>query len=272
MKPLQKIAIISNASKDGAEVAGQELKKLAEGQGLEVVITEEFPAPEGFLQGKDACFVIGGDGTLLGLMEQAVEHKVPVAGVRYGQLGFLATFSPDELSLQMPRIFQGEYQIGQRSLLSFMESGGTSQIALNDLVVKSGSSGRLARFTVFAGEEPVADYACDGIVFSTPTGSTAYNLAAGGPVAHPDARVVLMTPISAHTLTSRSVVFPSGVSLRIESGNNPDPPLVSADGQSVFEPNPRFPIEVCAAELTFPLLEELNHSHFRVLKNKLKWD
>ena len=91
-----------------------------------------------------------------------------------------------------------------------MESGGTPQIALNDLVVKSGSSGRLARFTVFAGEEPVADYACDGIVFSTPTGSTAYNLAAGGPVAHPDARVVLMTPISAHTLTSRSVVFPSG--------------------------------------------------------------
>ena len=92
MKPLQKIAIINNASKDGVEVAGQELKKLAEGQGLEVVITEEFPAPEGFLQGKDACFVIGGDGTLLGLMEQAVEHKVPVAGVRVWPAWFFSHF------------------------------------------------------------------------------------------------------------------------------------------------------------------------------------
>ena len=271
MKPLQKIAIISNASKDGAEVAGQELKKLAEGQGLEVVITEEFPAPEGFLQGKDACFVIGGDGTLLGLMEQAVEHKVPVAGVRYGQLGFLATFSPDELSLQMPRIFQGEYQIGQRSLLSFMESGGTPQIALNDLVVKSGSSGRLARFTVFAGEEPVADYACDGIVFSTPTGSTAYNLAAGGPIAHPDAQVVLMTPISAHTLTSRPLVFPFGISVKISCLGHSDPPLVSSDGQEAFPQNPVFPVEVSVSATTFPLLEALDHSHFRLLRHKLKW-
>ncbi len=272
MQALQKIAIISNASKEGAEGAGLHLKALAEKHGLEVVITEDFPAPDGFLKGTDACFVMGGDGTLLSLMEQAVDQRVPVAGVRYGQLGFLATFSPEHLNVQMPKIFDGAYQVCHRSLLSFKQNSGKSRLALNDLVVKSGSNGRLARFSVFAADELVADYACDGIVFSTPTGSTAYNLAAGGPVAHPDARVVLMTPISAHTLTSRSVVFPSGVTLRIHAAENPDPPLISADGQTVFAPNPQFPLEVSASDSTFPLLEEMNHSHFRVLRNKLKWD
>jgi NAD+ kinase len=117
----------------------------------------------------------------------------------------------------------------------------------------------------------VAEYACDGIVFSTPTGSTAYNLAAGGPIAHPEAQVLLMTPISAHTLTSRSVVFPSGVSLSIQSERNPDEPLVSADGQPAFEVPAAFPIEVRVADQSFPLLEEKNHSHFHILRSKLKW-
>lgn len=272
MKPLQNIAILSNASQKGAEEAGLQLKQLAEDHGIQVKISEEFPVPCQFLEGMDACFVMGGDGTLLSLLEQGVKYEVPVAGVRYGKLGFLATFSPEDLEKQMPQIFNGHYKVGTRSLLSYKEKGGSAKMALNDLVVKSGSNGRLARFSVFADDEPVADYACDGIVFSTPTGSTAYNLAAGGPVAHPNARVVLMTPISAHTLTSRSVVFPSGVTLRVESGNNPDSPLVSADGQPAFFPTPNFPLEVSASELTFPLLEELNHSHFRVLRNKLKWD
>ncbi len=272
MKPLQNIAILSNASQKGAEKAGFQLKKIAESHGIFVKISDNFPVPDQFLDGMDACFVMGGDGTLLSLLEQGVKYGVPVAGVRYGKLGFLATFSPEGLDTQMPQIFNGDYRIGSRSLLSFQEKGGEPKLALNDLVVKSGSNGRLARFSVFADDEPVADYACDGIVFSTPTGSTAYNLAAGGPVAHPHARVVLMTPISAHTLTSRSVVFPSGVTLRVQSNNNPDTPLVSADGQPAFSLTSNFPLEVSASELTFPLLEELNHSHFRVLRNKLKWD
>ena len=98
------------------------------------------------------------------------------------------------------------------------------QSALNDLVVKSGTNGRLGRFSVSEGRERVAEYACDGIVFSTPTGSTAYNLAAGGPIAHPEAQVLLMTPISAHTLTSRSVVFLPGWPSRFNRRATPTSP------------------------------------------------
>ena len=102
-------------------------------------------------------------------------------------------------------------------MLSYSMGEGEESFALNDLVVKSGSEGRLARFSVHAESELVADYACDGIVFQHPTGSTAYNLAAGGPIVHPGSEVMMMTPISAHTLTSRSVVFPAGISLSVDS-------------------------------------------------------
>ena len=272
MKPLKNIAIVFNATKLGAEDAGQLIKKLAQSHGLSVSVTDQFPLPDAFIKNADACFVMGGDGTLLSLLKQAVEFDVPVAGFRYGKLGFMATFSPEDIELKLPKILKGNYKIGRRNLLTFRHQDGEENLALNDLVVKSGSNGRLARFSVFADQERVADYACDGMVFSTPTGSTAYNLAAGGPIAHPNARVVLMTPICAHTLTSRSVIFPEGVTLRVHANDNPDEPLISADGQPAFEGQPSFPLEISVSPLTFPLLEELDHCHFRVLRNKLKWD
>ena len=271
MKAFKRIAIVSNATKKGAAKVGSELQKMSERMGVEATLSTEFPAPCGLLKNMDACFVIGGDGTLLNLMEEAVSYDVPVAGIRHGQLGFLATFSPEEMAMQLPPIFRGEYKISRRSMLVFKDSIGASRMALNDLVVKSGSNGRLARFSVSVGDEPVADYACDGIVFSTPTGSTAYNLAAGGPIAHPDAQVVLMTPISAHSLTSRPVVFPSGISLKVSCLNNAAPPLVSSDGQEAFNQLPVFPLDVSVSETTFPLLEGEGHSHFRLLRHKLKW-
>jgi NAD+ kinase len=271
MKPLKRIAIVSNATKTGALQVGKDLEAMAQRMGVEATLSTAFPAPNGLLVGMDACFVIGGDGTLLNVMEAAVENAVPVAGIRHGQLGFLATLSPSDMDKQIPPLLGGEYKIRRRSMLSVRDHKGNLKTALNDLVVKSGTNGRLARFSVSVGDEPVADYACDGIVFATPTGSTAYNLASGGPIAHPDAQVVLMTPISAHSLTSRPVVFPSGISLKVKCLDHPDPPLVSADGQAAFDVDPVFPLEVSVSGSTFPLLEGLDHSHFRLLRHKLKW-
>ncbi len=272
MKPLSRIAIVTNASKEGAGEAAAALEALAGEEGVEVRSTIEFPPLPGFLEGFDACFVVGGDGTLLGMLEEAVRQDVPVAGVRHGQLGFLATFSPEDLREQLPPILRGAYHVRRRSLLRCQVGTGESRLALNDVVVKSGSGSRLARLMVRAEDEPVAEYACDGVIFSTPTGSTAYNLAAGGPLVHPAANVLVMTPISAHTLTSRSVVFPRETRLIVESAGEQDPPTVATDGQDAFAGPDSLPMEVVVPEETFPLLEEENHSHFRVLRNKLKWD
>ena len=272
MEPLSRIAIVTNSTKVGAVEAASVLEAIAQAEGVEVRSTAEFPPSEGFLEGVDACFVVGGDGTLLGMLDEAVRLNVPVAGVKHGQLGFLATFSPEDLGHQLPPIFRGAYQVRRRSLLRCKFGSGDSRLALNDIVVKSGSDSRLARLAVRVENEPVAEYACDGVIFSTPTGSTAYNLAAGGPLVHPAAHVVVMTPISAHTLTSRSVVFPRETRLFVESIGEQDPPKVAADGQDAYGGANPFPLEVVVAEETFPLLEEENHSHFRVLRNKLKWD
>lgn len=268
---LRSVAIVSNLTKPGARDVANSLKKICRENGLDVYLTEEFPCPKNFLQGMDACFSVGGDGTLLNLLDEAIAHEVPVAGVGLGKLGFLATLSPNELSSSLPPLLRGEFKVRRRSLIGYHEKHGHEKLALNDLVVKSGTTGRLGRFSVFCGRERIADYASDGIVFSTPTGSTAYNLAAGGPIAHPEADVILMTPISAHSLTSRPLVFPAGINLQIEYEENAASPHVSADGREAFSKSPHFPLAIFVSHKSFPLLETMEHSHFKVLRNKLKW-
>jgi NAD+ kinase len=271
MNPLKNIAIVSNLSKTGARDLAHSLEKICHDYGVKSRLTEEFPCPQNFLKDMDACFSVGGDGTLLNLLDQAIEYEVPVAGVGLGKLGFLATLYPDDLARSLPPVLRGEFQIRRRSLIGYRENQGNEKLALNDLVVKSGATGRLGRFSVFCGNERVADYASDGIVFSTPTGSTAYNLAAGGPIAHPEAEVILMTPISAHSLTSRPLVFPAGISLQIECEGDSVSADVSTDGREAFTTTPQFPLEIFVSRKSFPLMETIGHSHFRVLRNKLKW-
>lgn len=270
-KSLSSIAIVTNSSKKGADELTLAMEDIARKNKVVTKKTSEFPCPKGFISDVDACFVVGGDGTLLGVMKEAVNYNVPLVGIRHGQLGFLATLSPEDIEISLPKLFSGFYNTRHRSLIEYADANNVLNFALNDLVVKSGTNSRLTRFSVYLNDEHVSDYACDGIVFSTPTGSTAYNLAAGGPIAHPDAQVVLMTPISAHSLTSRSVVFPSGVSLRISALDNVDIPLVSADGQPAFSGIPQFPVHVSVSSKKISLLELEEHSHFKVLRNKLKW-
>jgi len=271
MNSLRTVALVINHSKEGAHRIAEEVERLCLTLGVEVRKTEEFPLADGFLEGCDACFAVGGDGTLLHLMEQAKQYRVPVAGIGLGKLGFLATLSTEHLNQSLPPLLKGEFRICERSLIEFEDAGNRKFFALNDLVIKSGDSGRLGRFCVFSEEERVVDYACDGIIFSTPTGSTAYNLAAGGPIAHPAADVMLMTPISAHTLTSRPLVFPAQISLQVTIEEKQAMPLISADGREVFLDSPKLPLRVSVAKETFPLIEVLDYSHFRVLRNKLKW-
>jgi len=272
LKPLTKIAIAANSAKDGAREIADAIECMAREAGSEVRSTCRHPVEKGFLEDRDACFVVGGDGTLLGLLDEVVTRGVPVAGVRHGQLGFLATFSPTEAEEAFLPILEGRYDISHRAMLACVDASGRERLALNDVVVKSSGQARLARLAVFEEDEPVAEYSCDGLIFSTPTGSTAYNLSAGGPIVHPLANVVLMTPICPHTLTSRSVVFDGEARLRIQRAPSDTTILsVAVDGRELPGEPSRFPLDLKVAEKTFPLLQEENHSHFKVLRNRLKW-
>jgi NAD+ kinase len=271
MPPIRKLAFVINANKAGAPDIGQDLLDLARREGVETKSSAEFPLPPGFLHGCDACCAIGGDGTLLGLASEAAREQVPVIGVNRGSLGFLTTLSAEEARTQFKELLSGKYRIAHRRLLECCTHAGPKELALNDIVVKDEGSSRLVRLEVHAGEELITEYVCDGIIFSTPTGSTAYNLSAGGPLIHPEADVIAMTPICPHTLSNRSIILRSDVCLRVISHTGNGRLLVALDGQRSRFAEQDSPIQISTSSLRLPLIQRCDYSHFSVVRTKLGW-
>jgi NAD+ kinase len=271
MKPIRKLAFVVNEEKAGALELARTLMGAARHAGIRLKSTTRFPLPRGYLQGFDACCVIGGDGTLLGVARESARAQVPIIGVNRGSLGFLTTFSADEARAHFAELLQGAYHIAHRSMLDCSTGPGSHDLALNDVLIKDAVNSRLVRLEVFAGKELVTDYYCDGLIFSTPTGSTAYNLSAGGPLIHPGAEVVAMTPICPHTLSNRSIIFRHGIKLRVYNRTEGSRLLVAMDGQRNLKVGVGSPIEISVSKLTLPLAQRLDYSHFAVVRTKLKW-
>ncbi len=271
MNPLKRITFVVNATKAGARALADELAAQTVACGGDAIITEEHPLPEGFLEGRDACCVLGGDGTLLATTNEAIRWDVPVFGVNRGKLGFLATFSAEEALQRLPGILQGDYAIMTRTVLSAEMACGNCALALNDVVIKQTDATGLIHLRVESEGELVTHYACDGLIFATPTGSTAYNLSAGGPIVYPNARVINMTPICPHTLTNRSVIFPENKRLTVTCEGESTRPLITIDGTYHFEGQICLPLQISLAESNLKLLQPLNYSHFRILRQKLQW-
>ncbi len=271
MQPLRKIAFVVNEDKAGAPELAAELMTVAKNAGVGLKRSARFPLPKNFLKGFDACCVIGGDGTLLGVAREAAEHQVPIIGVNRGSLGFLTTFSADEARAHFHELIEGRFHIAHRSLLECSTGPRSCDLALNDILIKNEANSRLIHLEVHADDELVTDYSCDGLIFSTPTGSTAYNLSAGGPLIHPKAAVIAMTPICPHTLSNRSIIFRSDVCLRVSNCSDESRLLVAIDGQRNLKVGVGSPIEITISDLTLPLAQRLDYSHFSVVRTKLKW-
>ena len=271
MPPIRTLAFVINAEKEGASELGRTLAGIAERAGVAVKQTSTFPVASGYLKGQDACCVIGGDGTLLGVAREAVAEQVPIIGVNRGSLGFLTTFSADEARAHFTGILGGSYQVAHRSLLDCSTGPGSHDLALNDVLIKDEVNSRLVRLEVVADDELVTDYTCDGLIFSTPSGSTAYNLSAGGPIIHPAAEVIAMTPICPHTLSNRSIIFRHNVKLRVYNLGENSRILVAMDGQRNLVVCAGAPVEISVSALKLPLAQHIDYSHFSVVRTKLKW-
>lgn len=271
MPPIRTLAFVINAQKSGASELARDLMAIAIGSGIRISHTDQFPLPTGFLKGFDACCVIGGDGTLLGVVRESAHEQVPIIGVNRGTLGFLTTFSADEARAQFRALLAGEFRLAKRSLLNCSTGPGRHDLALNDILIKDERPSRLVRLEVFADDELVTEYVCDGLIFSTPTGSTAYNLSAGGPLIHPNAGVIAMTPICPHTLSNRSIIFQRDVRLRVHNRSESARLLVAMDGQRNLVTSENLPIDISASKLELPLAQRLDYSHFSVMRAKLKW-
>lgn len=271
MKPIRKLAFVVNEKKEGAPQLARELADMTRVAGVAFKQTKRFPLPVGYLKGFDACCVIGGDGTLLGVARESAREQVPIIGVNRGSLGFLTTFSADEARAQFAALLKGAFTVDRRTMLDCSTGPGVHDLALNDVLLKDEVNSRLVRLEVFADGELVTDYTCDGLIFSTPTGSTAYNLSAGGPILHPTAGVIAMTPICPHTLSNRSIIFRENVKLRVYNRSEDSRLLVAMDGQRNLKVSARSPVEITIAKLRLPLAQSADYSHFAVVRTKLKW-
>ncbi len=271
MPQIRKLAFVVNRTKRGAHDLANDLVALARSAKVKTKLFARAPLPEDALAGFDACCVIGGDGTLLSAAREATRAGVPIIGVNRGSLGFLTTFSAEEALAQFPSLLAGECRLAERALLSCRTGPEHEDVALNDVVIKDEINSRLVRLGVYADGEFVTDYHGDGLLVATPTGSTAYNLSAGGPIIHPDADAIALTPICPHTLSNRTVILRSGVKLRIESRTEESRLLVAMDGQRHLFTCAGRAIEISVAERRLTLVQKPGYEHFEVLRSKLGW-
>ena len=270
-KPIKRLAFVLNQSKTGASELLVGLRKIAQNHGVEIRETSQFPVPDGFLEGMDACCVIGGDGTFLSVAAESTRRQVPLIGVNRGTLGFLTTFTAEEIEETLAAVLDGAYKIRSRGLLECRAHEDQTDLALNDVVIKAASVSKIVNLNVFADDEFVTTYVCDGLIFSTPTGSTAYTLSAGGPLVHPASRVISLTPICPHALSNRSIIFPDDVTLRVENATPSEQLLVAVDGQRNLSTSQEHPIEIRQSSLSLPIAQKVDYSHFNVVRRKLKW-
>jgi NAD+ kinase len=222
----------------------------------------------------DLVLVLGGDGTLLAVADIVGQsgRDVPILGVNFGSLGFLTEITRPELFSALDAAIRGEIEHDDRMMLCG-RTHGTSRVALNDIVFTRTALSRMVDLDVTVGDQFVTSVRSDGLIIATPTGSTAYNLSAGGPVVHPAMDAMVLTPIAPHTLTHRPIVIPAEreVRVRAASGNGGAEIYITFDGQHGFALEEGQEVSVTRAAQPIRLVRAANRNYFEVLRQKLKW-
>jgi NAD+ kinase len=270
--PHSKIAVIHNSQKKRAREESLRLQKWLKTRRISVITGRDVSRE---MKHADFAVVLGGDGTLLKAARAMSGWNVPLLGVNVGRLGFLAATEISSLYQTLTRILAGQGREEKRSMLSVTANVGDKRvgplIGLNECVIRSVATGRIVILQAFIRNRPLATYVGDGLIICTPTGSTAYNLAASGPIIHPAVEVLLLCPICPHSLFQRPLVVPTSEIIEIKVDPSSLPAMISLDGQQnrVLAPGDR--IEIRQATEQTMLLTDPGHSFYQVLQNKLKW-
>jgi NAD+ kinase len=219
---------------------------------------------------------VGGDGTLLASARVVGPREIPILGINLGSLGFMTETRGDEVREVLGAALAGRAPIERRSVLQLKLDGETPErdgIALNEIVVSNQKMARLVTLSLVVDGEWVTDFRADGLIFSTPTGSTAYNLAAGGPLMVPSVDAMVITPICPHSLSQRPIILPgrATIGVRIVEGPNSDDVVVTVDGQVAFPLRPGETVGIARAEHGVNLVRPAGRTFFSTLRNKLGW-
>jgi NAD+ kinase len=223
----------------------------------------------------EMIIVLGGNGTLLSVARQVWNRDIPILGVNLGGLGFLTEIHLEELYRVMERVLQGDYTTDERDVLSasVIRRGGkvAEFIVLNDAVINKGALARIIDLETTINGQYVTTFQSDGLIISTPTGSTAYNLSAGGPIVYPSLHSLIITPICPHTLTNRPIVIPDDVEVQAFLKSKQEEVILTLDGQQGFPLEYEDVVQVKKAEGRILLVKSPYRHYFELLREKLKW-
>lgn len=265
MTRIEEVAVVAKRDSDQAAATAAEVKVWLTDRGVVVGAADS--------QAVGLIVVLGGDGTLLSVARS--RPGVPIVGVNLGTLGYLAEIGRDRLYANLGAILEGRFEVEERLLLDVelrREAGGVSRYrALNDAVVHKSALARMIHLEVEIDGEPVAFYRTDGLIVSTPTGSTAYSLSAGGPILYPTLPVALLTPISPHTLSMRPIVVPDSSTIGMTLGSRDEEVYLTLDGQEGARLMGGDRVIVTAAEPRALLARVDGQTHYDALRSKLGW-
>src|SRR6266550_3137462 len=235
----------------------------------------EVVEPEQLAATVDLMLVLGGDGTMIATARMLGDTEVPVLGVNYGGLGYLAEFRIEELYTALESILAGNYAVEKRVMLGVELLRGDKSVArnrvLNDVVINKSALARIIEIEAYLNQQFVNAFRADGLIVSTPTGSTAYNLSAGGPIIFPSMNAVVITPIFPFTLSNRPIVVPDNAVIELCLKTEQEDVALTLEGQFGFPLKVEDRVVIRKSKTTFNLVQPMNRNYFDVLRDKLRW-
>jgi len=285
MSNIKEIGIVTKTSSPHADEVMGKLVPWLTGRGVNVRMQEDYrgladgdsiAVPRDHVpEGVDMVLVLGGDGTLLSVARLLEGTDQPILGINLGSLGFLTELGLDELFGSLERVLEGEYTIETRVRLEASHHREGEQIGhyqvLNDVVINKGALARIIDLEAYVDDQKVTNYQADGLIISTPTGSTAYSLAAGGPIIEPTLDVIVISPICPHTLTNRPLVIPGGSRVELCLRSDSGAVFLTLDGQEGKRLNQGDCVRVRASDKKVHLMRTGARNFYDVLSTKLHW-
>ncbi len=284
-KTLQTIGILSRPRREQLSVVVPPLLKWLESRGIKTILDEETAAAltdgskgqprSAVADASQLLLVLGGDGTMLAAARLAAPRQIPILPINMGSLGFLTSFTLDELYPALEDTLAGKSSISQRVMLQaeLVRAGSAmeSQRALNDVVITKGALARMIQLELSINSDFVCRYRADGLIVSSPTGSTAYSLSAGGPIVHPAVEAFIITPICPHMLSDRPLVVRDYCQIEIKLNGDADSVYLTLDGQRGIPLQPTDTLRVQRAKEQLQLIQPPKKPYFEILRSKLKW-
>lgn len=268
---IKRIGLIGNSDKAGCAAIIRKAARLIENAGRKAVVDGDIAT---LARESDLLLVFGGDGTMLRAARDIAGSATPILGINIGGLGFLTAVPSGELARALKQIWEDNFKLESRALIEvsgICNGQKFCETALNDIVASRGAGARLITLDVSVDGELITRYRCDGLIISSPTGSTAYSLAAGGAVVLPTAEVFALTPICPHALSNRSIILPLASKITVKAVSPHPATILSADGHIIAELDADDEVIVRRSRRAIRLMRLADNSFLEALRHKLQW-